>query len=560
MASTFNYIFPFFVVVGLACAALPVNCGAALSPDIATTIKTKMSTLASGGNLDIADSDIAARNALPELYRRRGYRGLWQRAESIEQMVSAVETAAEEGLNPEDYHYRAITTLQARIKHAARAKVIDQANRDILLTDSLIRLAYHLYYGKVDPRRFTPQWTFTRELRHSDPLKRIQQVVADGEVTIFLDGLKPKNRYYSELKQALKKYRDIKKAGGWNSFTKGPVLQMGQWDARVDQLRHRLSLTDGPLEPSADPNYFDAAVEAALRRFQARHYLSSHGRLDRSTQQELNRTPDDLISQIRANLERARWVMHDIPDRFVLVDIAGYKVYLIEKDQIVKRYRAQVGHPYRETPVFRAMIELIVFNPTWTVPPGILRDDILPKIREDIRYLEEANLSLVNLDGVKIDPASIDWHKVRANSFPLRLRKPPGPDNPMGEVKILFPNSYLVYIHDTNEKEKFDDDWRAASSGCIRVENPLDLAVELLSDTKAWSHDQIRKLVASGQTKAVSLKHPVPILLLYQSVSVDRQEQVYFREDVYGRDANIVEGLSRPFTFHLPVPIRESAR
>jgi murein L,D-transpeptidase YcbB/YkuD len=349
---------------------------------------------------------------------------------------------------------------------------------------------------------------------------------------------------------ALKRYRRFQSQGGWQQIAEGPVLKIGDRDQRVPAIRQHLARTDNVQAESQEPLVFDSELSAGLKRFQRRHYLGNSGNLTRATVYELNAEPAYHIDMIRANLERARWVTHDIPDVFVFVDIAGYNVYLIENQKIVKTYKAQVGEPYRQTPVFKAHIQTIVLNPNWTAPPGIVDKDILPKIREDLGYLEEAGLELMNLDGRKIDPASIDWNKVKARSFPYRFRKSPGPDNPMGKVKILFPNRHYVFLHDTFEKEKFEDDWRAQSAGCIRVQSPLELTAELLSNDPDWDLDKLRAFVDTGKTKTIMVKPPVPIILFYMTVSVNDSGEVFFREDVYERDDAIVKGLSSPFAFH----------
>jgi murein L,D-transpeptidase YcbB/YkuD len=230
------------------------------------------------------------------------------------------------------------------------------------------------------------------------------------------------------------------------------------------------------------------------------------------------------IDQTRVNLELGRWVLHEIKDEFVLADIAGFDVTYFRDHKPIFRSRAQVGKPFRESPVFKDEIEYVVFNPTWTVPPGIMKD-LAPKISRDPNYLKKHNMRRVN----------------------GQIVQSPGPNNSLGLVKIMFPNPYLVYLHDTPSKPLFEEDQRAFSSGCIRVERPLELAELLLDDAAQWNEDSIRKVIASGKTTTAMLKRRVPVLLLYWTVDFGDDGRPRFRPDIYKRDAPVLKALEEDF-------------
>jgi murein L,D-transpeptidase YcbB/YkuD len=214
--------------------------------------------------------------------------------------------------------------------------------------------------------------------------------------------------------------------------------------------------------------------------------------------------------------------------------------------------RAQVGQPYRDTPVFRDSMRYLEFNPTWTVPPTILREDILPKIKRDPGYLAERNMQVLERSGRPVDVNTIDWPSVSARNFPYMLRQGPGPDNALGRVKFMFPNAHAIYIHDTPSKRLFTRSERTFSSGCIRVERPFELAELVLDDPVRWDQQGIQQVLDSGRTQRVNLKEPLPVLILYWTAEADANGRVHFRKDVYGRDERVLEALNGEFRFVAP--------
>jgi L,D-transpeptidase YcbB len=226
------------------------------------------------------------------------------------------------------------------------------------------------------------------------------------------------------------------------------------------------------------------------------------------------------------------------------VNIASYWIYYMRGQEVVWNARAQVGKTYRQTPMFRSAINYLVFNPTWTVPPGIIRNDILPAARKDPASITRRNLNVLDASGNRIDPASVDWSKFKSGNIPYTLRQEPGPKNALGRVKFMFPNSYSVYLHDTPSSSLFESPDRAFSSGCVRVERPLELAALLLANPAMWNPDTIARTIDAGRTQNVTLASKVPVLLAYWTAWVDPQGRVNFRRDVYGQDAKWLAGLA----------------
>jgi murein L,D-transpeptidase YcbB/YkuD len=338
----------------------------------------------------------------------------------------------------------------------------------------------------------------------------------------------------------------------------GPVLEVGSSGLRVVELRARLRVTGDLTDPDPlRPEYYDDRLEACVKHFQMRHGIEADGKVGPRTLEELNVPVETRIDQLRASLERMRWVFRDLPERYLIVDIAGFHAYLMESDREIWETRVQVGKPYHATPVFKDQIRYLEFNPTWTIPPGILRRSTLPEIRRDPNYLRDNSMTVLTAGGKVVDPATIDWAATASGAFPYMIRQEPGPHNALGLVKFMFPNTYMVYLHDTPSKGLFARSERAFSSGCIRTENPFELAELMLAD-QGWDRARIDQVLASKKTTRVNLRDPVTVMLLYWTAEADADGTVYFRRDLYDRDGPIIDGLKKPFAVNLPRRLREA--
>lgn len=499
---------------------------------------------------NVGEARIAAVAFLESFYQNRQFDPAWVDDANRDALLAAIAASPSDGLNPEDFHHKVIKELADR----ATANPEDpslQADLDIVLTDALVRLGYQLFYGKVHPEQLDADWNFSRSLLADNPNSAVTSALEPGALEPFLASLRLNHPYYLTLKAALRSYREIETAGGWPMVPEGPSLKPGMDSERVGLMRRRLAAS-GVFDGAAtdDPNVYDPALEAAVRDFQDRHGLDVDGVVGPGTLAALNVPVAARIDQIRANMERARWVIRGHDDDFIIVNIAGYYVKVVRGGDVVWQTRAIVGKPYRKTPVFTAQMTYLVINPTWTVPPTILKKDILPKVKEDPNYLTERNFHLVNADGQLVDPNKLDWNGLSSNGFPYQVVQGPGPNNALGLVKFMFPNEHFVYLHDTPSRGYFKSAQRTFSSGCIRVENPFDLVELLLFDQPSWDNAKVNKTVESGETTSVRLKQSLPVLLLYWTVDPHLSGDVRFYQDIYGRDAAIIEALDSPFEFN----------
>lgn len=508
-------------------------------------LQTRVEALLESGPIVIQGADVAYPSIVYAFYAQRGFRPAWTNTHTASELRRALKDSEADGLDPRDYNLPVLETLAASIA----GNPSTMAAYEILHTDALLRIADHLMFGKVDAASFDAHWNYTRSPIGIDVPKRIELAVASDDLYGAIEKLKPTQRMYRTLKQELARYRQAATGTARLPVVQGKSIEPDTHDERVLALRTDLAIS-GDLDPFqvTDSDLYDATLQEAVRRFQERMGLVPDGKIGARTITELNVPFEDRINQLRVNLDRARVLLNNLPNEFVVVNIAAYWVYLVRGEEVVWSARAQVGKTYRQTPMFRSDINYLVFNPTWTVPPGIIKNDILPDARRDPASITRRGLRVLNASGAEVDPASVDWSKYRSGNIPYTLRQDAGPKNALGRVKIMFPNAYSVYLHDTPSQSKFDEVDRAFSSGCVRVERPLELAERLLGNPSEWNAASIARTVDAGRTMNVTLPTKVPVLLAYWTAWVDPQGRVNFRRDVYGQDAQWAAALGRAYT------------
>ena len=504
-------------------------------------LENRLATLSAGEDVHVAGEPIVARFALPRLYAATGGRLFWVDEARWTALLAAIRAAPDDGLTSADYHLAALEQLATAADRGVDA--------DLLATDAYLLLLRHLYLGKVDPVSIEPNWNVPlRPVREQDALHFVSNAITSGQIRESAASLRPKHWLYEAERAALARYSQIARDGGWPSIPGGGSVALGAVDSRVPALRRRLAITGDYAGTSSDSTEFDPVLVDAVKVFQGRHLLPIDGEVGPATLRELNVPVEQRVTQLRLNLERSRWVLHAIsPDDLVIVDVAGNGIRYLRGHTVIWSARAIVGQPARQTPVFQAEIDSVVFNPTWTVPPGILARDILPQVQRGEDVLARKELHVYELDGRSVDPANVSWSAYTPRNFPYLLRQDSGDRNPLGRVKINFPNPYLVYIHDTPTRALFGRPDRFFSSGCIRIDRPLELTELLLADPVRWDASAIRAAINAGKTRTVWLPRKIPVLLVYWTAEIEADGRVIFKRDVYRRDEKLRRALDGQF-------------
>lgn len=341
------------------------------------------------------------------------------------------------------------------------------------------------------------------------------------------------------MTQAIDRYAAIVTAGGWPMIPEGPMLRVGMRDQRVSLLRRRLAIS-GDLEErkGANPHHFDSFVEHAVRRFQFRHGLRPDGAVRDETLKALNVPAMERLRQLRTNVVRINTFTSGLPERYVMVNIPSAEIEAVENEIVVSRHTAIVGKPDRQTPVLMSRIHELNFSPYWHVPQSIVERDIIPEMQKDPGYLERYIIRVYTQRGEEIDPKTIDWFGDEPKKY--LYRQDPGEDiNSLGAVRINFSNPYAVFLHDTPQKQLFDENYRAYSSGCVRVRNVEELITWMLggNDEEYWSRNKVDAVIRTGERIDVGLKQPVPLYVIYATAWASPNGLVHFRDDIYGRDS-----------------------
>lgn len=482
--------------------------------------------------LPLAAGSFRAAPGVPCFYDRRGYAPAWVGDAGLkpdaDELLAALAEAPADGLDAERYQLDDLRQRLAAVR--ARPTPGDLAEVDLRLTDAFLRLAADLRNGAVNPELIyndceldIPEVDLSAVLESALTARRVRPALAE---------LAPSHAGYKALKAALAQYRAVATRGGWPAVPEGPPLKPGDRNPRVAALRARLEASGdltspAAAAPTADRDLFDGTLQEGLRKFQNRHGLDADGAAGKGTLAALAVPAERRVRQIEINLDRWRWLPRDLGERYIIVNIAGFQLDLIEGSAPALSMRVVAGKPTSRTPMFTGMMTNIVLNPYWNPPPGIVKNEILPHIARDPGYADREGFEVVR-NGSRVD-----------------VRQKPGPKNALGKVKFLFPNRFDVYLHDTPSRSLFSRTVRSFSHGCIRLEKPIELAEYLLKDDPAWTPKRIAAALAKGREQWVAVPRPLPVHLVYWTAWVDDAGTVQFRDDLYGRDKPLLEILGK---------------
>jgi murein L,D-transpeptidase YcbB/YkuD len=508
-----------------------------IPPEVSQIIQSTVAPEAVPASIRDQKEHARAWKEMQSFYQKRQFQPAWITENGLrpqaQELLQAIDGAAGEGLDPKRYQRDRLAGLIQEIEETKSWKDPETQRRlaytDLHLTYTFLTLASHIATGRQQPETLRIDW-YTKP-RNVDLDARLEKALSDeGHLDDAMRTLRPPEDAYKPLVQTLNRYREIEAQGSWPTVPAGDELKQGASGERVRALKARLraegDLTTAKEGQEVEADLFDPAVAAAVTRFQKRHGLEPTGEVDEGTLAALNVPAAERVRQIALNLERWRWMPSDLGKRYIRVNIPELTMALVENGQPVLEMRVVVGKAQQSrTPVFSDKMTYLEVNPAWNIPDGIAEEEILPKAAGDPGYLARNNIEVVTTGSTS------------------RLRQRPGPDNPLGQIKFMFPNEHDIYLHDTPADHLFVEAERDFSHGCIRLERPMDLAHVLLKGSE-WTPEKLQEALATGEQKTVSLPHPLPVHLLYFTAWVNKDGTVEFRRDVYGHDAKLAKTLA----------------
>jgi L,D-transpeptidase YcbB len=456
---------------------------------------------------------------LKRFYEKRKYAFAWYDSSGlIEQagnLFNRSQHLNQEGLNLKLPYNDSFKALMEGTDSSLR---IDPRNAEaeLMLTAQYFSFARHVWQGMGEAESRKTDWFLSRKVLDLEML--MDSLLSSSKKAP--GSREPVYRQYALLKNFLKKYRDIDSAGGWKPIaTEKKFYKMGDSTTVIREIRKRL-FASGDYVGDTSSLFFSQDLEDAVKSFQQTRGLKEDGIIGRALINELNIPVRDIIEKIVLNMERSRWVPVRLEGDYLVVNIPAFKLYVYRNDSLLWDMNIVAGKIIHETVVFNGDLKYIVFSPYWNVPQSIFQNEILPGMKQDSNYLAKHNME-----------------KVGQNS----VRQKPGPNNSLGQVKFLFPNSYNIYLHDTPSKSLFNKTSRAFSHGCIRLGEPKKLATYLLRDDPGWNEQKIDLAMNSGIEKYVTLKKSVPVFIAYFTAWVGREGKLNLRPDIYNRDNRLAE-------------------
>ncbi|WP_304197958.1 murein L,D-transpeptidase [Flavobacterium alvei] len=469
---------------------------------------------------------------LKEFYLATGFKSVWQSNKERRIILEQLLKSDEEGLNPANYN---VIKLQKFEKKYANLNDENRANYDVLFTRSLQKYISHLTSGRFNPSYLYKNWDLKKN--SIDVNQTIALLLKTDSLAFKMEELKPNHIVYKSLKKALQIINSFPN----DDFTTIEIankIVLNDTNPSLIAIKKRLIYWKDMKPKDSLSAIYDSETNEAMKKFQIRHGLSADGVIGKGTVDALNFSKRKRKEQILANLERWKWFPREMGEEYVIVNIPDYKLSLVKENDTLRTHKVVVGRDKRPTPVLSSKINQIILNPTWTVPPTILKEDMIPAISRNRNYLAQTNIKVYDSSGNLV--SANDWNPSKAKKY--RYVQSPGKSNSLGMVKINFPNRFSVYLHDTNHRDFFVKQKRSLSSGCVRVENPLKLAETLLNDADNWNTEKITKILQSEKTKYIKMNDDVKVHILYWTAWSEGNTLI-FRDDIYNLDADLYQML-----------------
>ena len=479
-------------------------------------------------------------DSIRSYYRLFENHEIWVDRENREDLISQIEKTKIEGLNPDEYNINKIYQIELRTDSL---QLEEKLAYDILLTQTYEKLCNHYYRGKLNPNDVYDNWDlFEKKLSIA---KLLKDAIDSKKIAASIKNLLPNHPTYLSLKEALvaiDKFPNSK----FDSLNKNLKIKFNDNLEVVKEIKRRLAYwKDLNQSDTLYTKKYDVKMLEAVKKFQARHGLLADGVIGTGTIKALNYNKETRKSQILANLERWRWYSRNLGEQYILINLPNYELNYVKKSDTIATHKIVCGRPVRRTPILSSKLSNFVFNPTWTVPPTIIKEDLSVEAAANRNYFSRNRITIYKGENTIISPSN--WDPEKAESY--RYVQTPGYNNSLGVVKFNFPNHYSVYLHDTNHRDFFDFTYRALSSGCVRVQYPVVLAKKILEDQDngRWkSLDVIRKERAEKEAKLKLSKNYKPLKLTPEQVA---EKQKMLAEEMDAID----EVIAKKETYYIKV-------
>jgi murein L,D-transpeptidase YcbB/YkuD len=490
--------------------------------------------------------------AMREFYGKNSDSPFWLSDKSnpvlLDHVISILENSWKHGLNPNNYHLEEIRTLTKSPMQKKKARL------ELLISDAIVRYGVDLSGMRVNPDMIKQKPEYWRQSKTGQEI--LNDILTSNDPVSVIKTLEPKGKLYKALQNELvylksnqQNYDHLLPINFNSTF-----LKLGDYDKSMPKLRARLGLVHDPAYGSE--NKYDDPLSAAVMKFQSEHGIEPDGIIGPKTLKLINNSREDRIKQVIANLERLRWLEQDRPDRYVVANIPSATVWGVENSQVKFEMPVVVGMSYRPTMSFKATITGVRFNPKWTIPHSIKWKDILPKVQNDISYLNDKGISLYygyGKDAEEVDARDIDWDTMTWSKIgKIRMVQSSGDHNALGRIRVLMQNPYNIYMHDTNHKELFDRSERNLSSGCIRLSDPKEMAHFILNVNDDWNESKLHEYLSDTKTRDISAKVSIPVYILYQTMWLNEKGQLVYGHDIYNRDTKLINALEEIDGVYIP--------
>lgn len=509
------------------------------------SVQTEIRALASKNSISVLP--IEDGKGFYKFYEERNFTPLWDDKEEVEDIIELLQNSWTHGLNPRNY----LSDLLLKLKDSPHEA--DKAPLDVMFSAAVVRYGRDLTGMRVSPDELGQ--TSASWQKPASAYALLNYVAAENDKSEALEALPPQSKLYSLLRQEL--VRQIENLDKPDPFEHvlpikiNGTLRPGDMHGVVHNIRYRLGMQAEPYNDT-----YDDSLVKALMQFQHANGLRPDGLIGQQTLNAMNKTRQDQIEQIIANLERMRWLDPRKPEKYLIVNIPAQTLWAVEGGRIIHEMPVVVGRRGRETLSFKARVTGVRFNPTWTVPKTIKFEDYVPKLKEDPYYLDDKNVTFIEgwgeeaqiLSSSEIDWANLSDHEIKR----IRIVQSAGTNNPLGRIRLLMPNKYDIFLHDTNTDQYFGRSARALSSGCVRMSRPERVANFVLSDNANWDENSLTEILESGKMRDIPASTKIPVYLIYQSAWLDDRGRLVLSPDLYDWDRDLAQKLRAKNEIFIP--------